>query len=62
MNTLIQFLSENLAMSFQMKLTAMEKYPDFTRKSYIDAYQYNLHLCPRSMLVELFKLYITFHQ
>ena len=30
----------------------MGKYPDFTRKNYIDAYQYNLDLRPRAMLIE----------
>lgn len=44
---------ENLALSFQMKLKALELYPDFTRNNYIDAYMYNLHLRPRSMLVEV---------
>lgn len=36
-----------------MKLKAIEKYPGFTRRNYIDAYQYNLHLRGRSMLVEV---------
>jgi stage II sporulation protein P len=44
---------ENLAMSFQMKLKALEMYPEFTRKNYIDAYMYNLHLRKRSMLLEV---------
>ncbi|MBQ1193055.1 MAG: stage II sporulation protein P [Lachnospiraceae bacterium] len=48
-----QYRKENLALSFQMKLKAMELYPDFTRRNYIDAYQYNLHLRPCSMLIEV---------
>ena len=30
----------------------MEYYPEFTRKNYIDAYQYNQHLRAKSVLVE----------
>lgn len=44
--------SENLSFSLQAKLEALGKYPDFTRKNYIDAYQYNLDLLPRAMLIE----------
>ena len=47
------YRTENLAMSFQMKLKAMEMYSDFTRPNYIDDYQYNLHLRGKSMLVEV---------
>lgn len=48
-----RFKKENLAFSFQLKLKAMENYPDFTRKNYIDAYQYNQHLRGKSVLVEV---------
>ncbi len=34
------------------KLLAEEYFEGFTRKNYIQAYQYNLHLRPKSMLVE----------
>ena len=47
-----QYRSENLSFSLQAKLEALGKYPDFTRKNYIDAYQYNLDLLPRAMLIE----------
>ncbi len=47
-----QYRNWNLAFSLQAKLEAMAKYPDFTRKNYIDAYQYNLDLKPRAMLIE----------
>lgn len=47
-----QYRSQNLSFSLQAKLEALGKYPDFTRKNYIDAYQYNLDLLPRAMLIE----------
>lgn len=48
-----KFRKENLALSFKMKLKAMELFPDFSRRNYIDAYQYNLHLRGNSMLIEV---------
>ena len=47
-----RYRSQNLSFSLQAKLGALGKYPDFTRKNYIDAYQYNLDLLPRAMLIE----------
>ena len=47
------FLADNLALSFQMQLTAAEYYPGFTRKIYLKGYRYNMHLCSKSMLVEV---------
>lgn len=47
------YLKENLALSFQMKLNAEAYYPGFTRRNYIQAYQYNLDLCEKSMLIEM---------
>ena len=47
-----RYRSQNLSFSLQAKLEALGKYPDFTRKNYIDAYQYNLDLLPRAMLIE----------
>lgn len=46
------YRQENLAMSLQMKVLAEEYFEGFTRKNYIQAYQYNLHLRPKSMLIE----------
>lgn len=46
------YREQNLAMSLQMKVLAEEYFPEFTRKNYIQAYQYNLHLRPKSMLIE----------
>lgn len=43
----------NLAFSFQMQLKAMEYYPGLTRKIYLKGYRYNMHLCPKYLLVEL---------
>ncbi len=46
-------LKENLAFSFQMKKVAEEYYPGLTRKNYIHGYRYNMHLCPKTTLIEL---------
>lgn len=46
------YREQNLAMSLQMKVLSEEYFADFTRKNYIQAYQYNLHLRPKSMLIE----------
>lgn len=43
----------NLAFSFQMKKLAEEYYPGLTRKNYIHGYRYNMHLLPRTTLIEL---------
>lgn len=47
------YRSQNLAMSLQMKVLAEEYFEGFTRRNYIQAYQYNLHLRPKSMLIEV---------
>ena len=47
------YLQENLAFSFQMQVAANEYYPGLARKIYLKADRYNLHLCPKSLLVEL---------
>ena len=46
-------LQGNLAFSLQMKCTAMEYYDGFTKPIYLKGYRYNLHLEPRSLLIEL---------
>ena len=43
----------NLAFSFQIQLKAAEYYPGLTRRIYLKGYRYNMHLCPRTLLVEL---------
>lgn len=46
-------LMENLAFSFQMQAAAGEYYPGITRKIYIKQYRYNMHLCGKTLLIEL---------
>ena len=48
-----RYKKDNLAFSFQLKLASMECFPEFTRKNYIDAYQYNQHLRGKSVLIEV---------
>ena len=47
------YIADNLAFSLQMQLAAAEKYPDLTRKIYLKGYRYNMHYCPKSLLVEV---------
>lgn len=46
-------LADNLAFSFQMQVKAGEYYPGLTRKIYLKAYRYNMHLKPKTLLIEL---------
>ena len=46
------YIKDNLAFSFQMEYQAAQYYPDFYRGIYLAGYRYNLHLRPRSVLVE----------
>lgn len=46
-------LAENLAFSFQNQLTMAEYYPGLSRGVYLKGYRYNLHYCPKSLLVEV---------
>lgn len=47
------YLSENLSFSFQLQLAANEYFPGLTRPIYLKGYRYNLHYCPKSLLVEV---------
>ena len=47
------YLSDNLAFSFQMQAACNEYYPGLARRIYLKAYRYNMHLCPRTLLIEL---------
>ncbi len=47
------YRKENLAFSFQMKWNADQMYPGFTRTIYLKGLRYNLHLRPRSALIEV---------
>ena len=46
-------IDDNLAFSFQMQVIANEYYPGLTRRIYLKGYRYNMHLKPRSLLIEL---------
>lgn len=46
-------LQTNLAFSLQMELLAGEYYPGFSRGIYLKGLRYNLHYCPKSLLVEV---------
>lgn len=47
------YQKENLAMSFQLQLASDALFPGCTRKIYLKGYRYNMHLRPRSLLIEL---------
>ena len=47
------YKEQNLAFSLQMQLDAATYFPGFTRKIYLKAFRYNLHLRPRSALIEV---------
>ena len=36
-----------------MQLTAAEYYPGYTRKIYLKGYRFNMHYCPKTLLVEV---------
>lgn len=46
-------LEDNLAFSFQMQMKAESYYPGLARKIYLKGYRYNMHLCPKTLLIEL---------
>ena len=46
------YIRQNLAFSLQLQMKAREEYPGFTRNIYLKAERFNLHLRPRSLLVE----------
>lgn len=47
------YIEDNLAFSFQMSVQAARYYPELTRCIYLKGYRYNLHVRPRSMLLEV---------
>ncbi len=47
------YIADNLAFSFQMQLAAAQQYPGLTRKIYLKGYRFNMHYCPKSLLVEV---------
>lgn len=46
------YIQDNLAFSLQMQLASESLYSGFVRHIYLRAYRYNLHLLPKSLLVE----------
>lgn len=46
------YIQDNLAFSLQMMLEAKKYYPDLARTIYLRGYRYNLHLRPKTLLVE----------
>jgi stage II sporulation protein P len=46
------YIQDNLAFSLQMELASENKYPGFARRIYLAGYRYNLHLLPKSLLIE----------
>lgn len=47
------YLADNLSLSFQMQAACNEYYPGIARRIYLKSYRYNMHLCPKSLLIEL---------
>jgi stage II sporulation protein P len=47
------YLNTNLALSFRAQLAANAMYPGFTKKIYLNAYRYSLHMMPKSLFVEV---------
>ncbi|MCM1261672.1 MAG: stage II sporulation protein P [Butyrivibrio sp.] len=47
------YIEDNLAFSFQLQIASNEYYPGIARRIYLKAYRYNLHLRPKSILIEL---------
>ena len=47
------YLDDNLAFSFQMQTASNEYYPGIARRIYLKAYRYNMHVNPKTLLIEL---------
>lgn len=46
------YIQDNLAFSFQLQKKAAEYYPGWTRNIYLNSLRYNLHMRPKSLLIE----------
>lgn len=46
------YIQDNLAFSLQLRLEAEKYYPGLSRTIYLKGYRYNLHLRPKSLLLE----------
>ena len=49
----VQTCALPISFSLQMQLDAAAYYPGLTRKIYLKGFRYNLHLRPRSALIEV---------
>ncbi len=47
------YLEDNLALSLQLQLKAIEMYPGLFYKNYLKCWRYNMHVRPKSILMEL---------
>ena len=47
------YIEDNLAFSFQLEYLAKQYFPDYTRCIYLKGYRYNLHVRPKSLLLEV---------
>ena len=47
------YIDDNLAFSFQMQVLCNEYYPGLARRIYLKGYRYNMHLKPKTLLIEL---------
>lgn len=47
------YKEDNMSFAFQLQLKGEEYYPGLTRKIYLKGYRYNLHLLPKSLIVEV---------
>lgn len=46
------YIQDNLALSLQMKIEAEKRYPGLTRNIYLKGYRYNMHMKPKTLLIE----------
>lgn len=46
-------LKQNLAFSFQLKMAGDSMYPGLCKRNYLKSYRYNLHVLPRSVIIEV---------
>lgn len=46
------YIQDNLAFSLQMQLESERQFSGFTRRIYLKGYRYNMHLMPKSLLIE----------
>lgn len=46
------YIQDNLAFSLQMQIAAAKLYPGFARHIYLKSYRYNMHLKPKTLLIE----------